>query len=62
MTTTHPILILDNAAIDMITYRTYSESLTGYTEFDEKWSFTRLSYFAFLTGVSYEIGGKSKKM
>lgn len=44
------------------TYRTYSESLTGYTEFDEQWSFTRLSYFAFLTGVSYEIGGKSKKM
>jgi hypothetical protein len=43
------------------TYRTYSESLTGYTEFDEQWSFTRLSYFAFLTGVSYEIGGKSKK-
>lgn len=44
------------------TYRTYSESATGYTEFDEQWSFTRLSYFAFLTGVSYEIGGKGKKM
>lgn len=38
------------------TYRTYSESLTGYTEFDEQWSFTRLSYFALLTGITYEIG------
>ena len=43
------------------TYRFYSESLTGYTEFDEQWSFTRLSYFAFLTGVTYEIGGYKKK-
>lgn len=43
------------------TYRTYSESLTNYTEFDEQWSFTRLSYFAFLTGVSYEFGGKKIK-
>lgn len=43
------------------TYRTYSESLTGYTEFDEQWSFTRLSYFAFLTGISYDIGGYKKK-
>lgn len=40
------------------TYRTYSESLTNYTEFDEQWSFTRLSYFAFLTGLTYEFGGK----
>lgn len=38
------------------TYRTYTESLTNYTEFDEQWSFTRLSYFAFLTGVTYEFG------
>jgi hypothetical protein len=43
------------------TYRFYSESMTGYTEFDEQWSFTRLSYFAFLTGVTYEIGGYKKK-
>lgn len=43
------------------TYRTYSESLTGYTEFDEQWSFTRLSYFAFLTGITYEIGGYKKE-
>jgi hypothetical protein len=43
------------------TYRTYSESLTGYTEFDEQWSFTRLSYFAFLTGVSYELPNKKER-
>lgn len=43
------------------TYRTYSESLTNYTEFDEQWSFTRLSYFAFLTGISYEFGAKKNK-
>lgn len=43
------------------TYRFYTESLTGYTEFDEQWSFTRLSYFAFLTGVTYEFGGSKKK-
>jgi hypothetical protein len=40
------------------TYRTYSESLTNYTEFDEQWSFTKLSYFAFLTGLTYEFGDK----
>lgn len=39
-------------------YRTYSESLTNYTEFDEQWSYTRLSYFAFLTGVSYKFNTK----
>lgn len=39
------------------TYRVYSESLTNYSEFDEQWSFTRLSYFAFLIGATYEIGG-----
>lgn len=43
------------------TYRIYSESLTGYSEFDEQWSFTRLSYFAFLIGATYEIGGYNKK-
>ena len=42
------------------TYRTYSESLTGYSEFDEQWSFSRLSYFAFLIGTSYELGGRHK--
>jgi hypothetical protein len=43
------------------TYRTYSESLTGYTEFDEQWSFTKLSYFAFLTGITYEFDFKKKR-
>lgn len=43
------------------TYRIYNESLTGYSEFDEQWSFTRLSYFAFLIGATYEIGGYQKK-
>jgi len=43
------------------TYRIYNESLTGYQEFDEQWSFTRLSYFAFLAGVSYEIGVPKKE-
>jgi hypothetical protein len=36
-------------------YRYYSESLTGYTEFDEQWSFTRLSYISLLSGFSYEL-------
>lgn len=36
-------------------YRTYSESFSEYTEFDEQWSFTRLSYFAFLGGISYTL-------
>lgn len=37
------------------TYRSYTESITGYSEFDEQWSFTRLSYCAFLTGISYNF-------
>jgi hypothetical protein len=36
-------------------YRYYSESETNYTEFDEQWSFTRLSYVSFLGGISYSI-------
>lgn len=36
-------------------YRYYAESETNYTEFDEQWSFTRLSYVSFLGGVSYSI-------
>ncbi|MEZ4890082.1 MAG: hypothetical protein R2779_05845 [Crocinitomicaceae bacterium] len=43
------------------TYRIYYESLTGYSEFDEQWSFARLSYFAFLIGATYDIGGYKKK-
>jgi hypothetical protein len=43
------------------TYRTYSESATGYTEFDEQWSFSRLSYFACLIGVSYELPNKKER-
>jgi hypothetical protein len=43
------------------TYRKYSESLTGYTEFDEQWSFTRLSHFSLLLGVSYELEGRSRR-
>ena len=43
------------------TYRKYSESLTGYTEFDEQWSFTRLSHFSLLLGVSYELESKSQR-
>ena len=42
------------------TFREYSESLTGYYEYDEQWSFTRLSYFSFLTGVSYTFNFKKK--
>ena len=37
-------------------YRYYSESQTGYTEFDEQWSFTRLSYVSLLGGLSYVFG------
>jgi hypothetical protein len=36
-------------------YRYYSESETNYTEFDEQWSFTRLSYCSLLGGISYSI-------
>jgi len=36
-------------------YRYYSESETNYTEFDEQWSFTRLSYLSLLGGISYSI-------
>ncbi|MFM6994521.1 MAG: hypothetical protein ACKOWO_05315 [Sediminibacterium sp.] len=36
-------------------YRYYSESSTGYTEFDEQWSYTRLSYVSLLGGISYII-------
>ena len=43
------------------TYRTYSESLTGYSEFDEQWSVTRLSYFSLNCGVSYRLDVKKKK-
>ena len=43
------------------TYRTYSESATGYTEFDEQWSFSRLSYFACLIGASYELPKKKER-
>lgn len=43
------------------TYRKYSESLTGYTEFDEQWSFTRLSHISLLLGVSYELESKSQR-
>lgn len=41
-------------------YRYYSESQTGYTEFDEQWSFTRLSYVSLLGGVSFVIGNDKK--
>jgi hypothetical protein len=37
------------------TYRTYSESYTGYSEYDSQWSFTRLSHFSFTIGLSYSI-------
>ncbi len=36
-------------------YRYYSESISGYTEFDEQWSFTRLSYISILGGFSYAL-------
>jgi hypothetical protein len=36
-------------------YRYYSESISGYTEFDEQWSFTRLSYISILSGFSYAL-------
>ena len=42
------------------TSRSYTESVSGYSEYDEQWSFTRLSYFAFLTGVSYTLDLKKK--
>lgn len=43
------------------TYRTFTESNTGYSEYDHQWSFSRLSYFEWLVGVSYDIGGYKKK-
>ncbi len=43
------------------TYRIYHESLTGYSEFDEQWSFTRLSYFAGLIGMTYDFNFRKKK-
>jgi hypothetical protein len=36
-------------------YRYYAESETNYTEFDEQWSFTRLSYVSVLGGITYSF-------
>lgn len=41
-------------------YRYYSESQTGHTEFDEQWSFTRLSYVSLLGGFSYTIFNENR--
>ena len=38
------------------TYRTYSESETGYSEYDEQQTVSRLSYFSLLGGVSFGLG------
>lgn len=37
------------------TFRIYSESLTGYSEYDSQWSYTRLSHFSLKIGISYKI-------
>lgn len=42
------------------TFRSYTESISGYSEFDEQWSVTRLSYFSFQGGVSYKLDLKKK--
>lgn len=42
------------------TYRTYTESFTGYSEYDNQWSFTRLSHFSLTIGVSYKINFNNK--
>jgi len=42
-------------------YRYFHEFDSGYTEFDEQWSVSRLSHYSLLTGVSFRFGDKKKK-
>lgn len=37
-------------------YRLYTESLSNYTEYDEQWTFTRLSYYSLQIGLSCKLG------
>ncbi len=39
-------------------YRSFHEFDSGYTEFDEQWSVSRLSHYSLLTGVSFRFGEK----